>query len=82
MSQTWCNFLNRFEIRRYCPPPPKKKSKQNITRDIEIKNIVTIATGEWRGDSGEGVCRSYYKGHEDKIKGEGRGGGGRGNGLG
>ena len=30
-----------------------KKRKQNITRDIEIKNIVTIATGEWGGDSGE-----------------------------
>ena len=27
--------------------------KQNITRDIEIKNIVTIATGEWGGDSGK-----------------------------
>ena len=26
--------------------------KQNITRDIEIKNMVTIATGEWGGDSG------------------------------
>ena len=24
-----------------------------------------------------GVYRSYYKGHKDKIKGEGRGGGGR-----
>ena len=31
----------------------KEKSKQNITRDIEIKNIVTIARGEWEGDSGE-----------------------------
>ena len=31
----------------------KRKKKQNITRDIEIKNIVTIATGEWGGDSGE-----------------------------
>ena len=31
----------------------KEKSKQNITRDIEIKNIVTIARGEWVGDSGE-----------------------------
>ena len=30
----------------------KDKSKQNITRDLEI-NIVTIATGEWGGDSGE-----------------------------
>ena len=51
------------------PPPPhpnpppsltfnwniinKRKSKQNITRDIEIKNNVTIARGEWGGDSGE-----------------------------
>ena len=25
-----------------------------------------------------GVYRSYYKGHKDKIKGEGRGGGGGG----
>ena len=31
----------------------EEKSKQNITRDIEIKNIVTIATGVWGGDSGE-----------------------------
>ena len=31
----------------------EEKSKQNITRDIEIKNIVTIARGEWGGDSGE-----------------------------
>ena len=31
----------------------RKKSKQNITRDIEIKNIVTIARWEWGGDSGE-----------------------------
>ena len=31
----------------------KEKSKQYITRDIEIKYIVTIATGEWGGDSGE-----------------------------
>ena len=31
----------------------KEKRKQNITRDIEIKNIVTIARGEWGGDSGE-----------------------------
>ena len=27
--------------------------KQNITRDIEVKNKLTIATGEWGGDSGE-----------------------------
>ena len=31
----------------------KEISKQNITIDIEIKNIVTVATGEWGGDSGE-----------------------------
>ena len=41
-------------------------------------HIVTIATGEWGGDIvRRGVCRSYYKGHKDKIQGEGRGGGGR-----
>ena len=52
----------------------KEKSKQNITKDIEIKNNVTVARGEWGGHSGGGVYRSYYKGHKDKIKGEGRGG--------
>ena len=31
----------------------KKKSKQNITRDIEVKNNLIIARGEWGGDSGE-----------------------------
>ena len=31
----------------------KQRRKENITRDIEIKNIVTIATGEWGGGSGE-----------------------------
>ena len=31
----------------------EEKSKQNITRDIEIKNNVTTARGEWGGDSGE-----------------------------
>ena len=30
-----------------------KKSKQNITRDIEVKNNLTIARGEWGGDTGE-----------------------------
>ena len=34
-----------------------------------MKNNVTIARGEWGGDSGTGVYRSYYKGHKDKIKG-------------
>ena len=31
----------------------KEKGKQNITRDIEVKNNLTIARGEWGGDSGE-----------------------------
>ena len=31
----------------------KEKCKQNITRDIEIKNNLTIARGEERGVSGE-----------------------------
>ena len=40
------------------PPPTgtqstKEKSKQNITRDIEVKNNLTIARGEWGGDRGE-----------------------------
>ena len=31
----------------------KEKSKQNITRDIEVKSNLTITRGEWGGDSGE-----------------------------
>ena len=31
----------------------KRKSKQNITRDIEVKNNLAIARGEWGGDSRE-----------------------------
>ena len=31
----------------------KEKSRQNITKDIEIKNNVTIAIGEWGGEGGE-----------------------------
>ena len=31
----------------------RRKSKQNITRDIEVKNYLTIARGEWGGDSGK-----------------------------
>ena len=27
----------------------EEKSKQNITRDIEVKNNLTIARGEWGG---------------------------------
>ena len=31
----------------------EEKSEQNITRDIEVKSNLTIARGEWGGDSGE-----------------------------
>ena len=48
-----------------------------VARDVEIKNIVTIATGEWGGDSGERGLQELIKGHMDKIKGEGGGGGER-----
>ena len=47
----------------------KKKSKQNITRDIEVKNNLTMVSGE--GTVRRGDYRNYYKGHMDKIKGEG-----------
>ena len=29
----------------------KEKSKQNITRDTEVKNNLTMGRGEWGGDS-------------------------------
>ena len=31
----------------------EEKSKQNITRDIEVKSNLTISRGEWGGNSGE-----------------------------
>ena len=31
----------------------EEESKQNITRDIEVKNNLTITRGEWGRDSGE-----------------------------
>ena len=31
----------------------KNNTIKNIARDIEIKNIVTTARGEWGGDSGD-----------------------------
>ena len=55
----------------------KEKSKQNVTRDIEVKNNLTIARGEGGRDSGEKVFRNYYKEHMDKTKGEGGSWGGR-----
>ena len=54
----------------------KEKSKQNITRDIEVKNNLAITRGEWGGDSEERGLQSYYKGHMEKIKGQGGGRGG------
>ena len=52
----------------------KQTSKQNITRDIEIKNKLTITRGEMGGDNGrkieEGPSRNMYKGHMGKAKGE------------
>ena len=75
------SLLIRFQlkVRSYglCPSPPGlyEKSKQNITRDIKIKNNLTIARGE--GTVGRRVFRSYYKGYKDKTKGEGGSKGGR-----
>ena len=44
-----------------------------MTRDIEIKNKLTVTRGEWGGDNGEGkregLSRNMYKGHMDKAKG-------------
>ena len=31
----------------------EQKRKQNITRDIEVKNNLTMVRGEWGGDSGK-----------------------------
>ena len=45
--------------------------KQNITRDIEVKNNLTIVGGSGEWTAGRGDYRNYYKGHLDQIKGEG-----------
>ena len=52
--------------------------KQNITRDIEVKNNLTIARGEWGGDSGEGFSGTTIKDTWAKPRGrvEAREGGG------
>ena len=55
----------------------KEKNKQNITRDIEVKNNLTISRGEGEGVVGRRVFRNHYKGHMDKTKGEGGCKGGR-----
>ena len=41
-----------------------------------------MVRGEWGAAVRRGDYRNYYKGHMDKIKGEGGGGGGRGFDLG
>ena len=50
----------------------KQTSKKNITKDIEIKNRLTVTKGRWEGITGmirEGSSRNMYKGHMDKAKG-------------
>ena len=52
----------------------KEKSKQNITRNIEVKNNLTIARGEW----GEGFSGTTIKDTWTKPRGRvevGEGGG-------
>ena len=49
----------------------KLTSKQNITRDIEIKNKLAVTTGEVGGDNREKeevLSRNMYNGHMDKAK--------------
>ena len=48
-----------------------KTNKQNITRDIEIKNKLTVTRGEEGRDNGGErgmVFRNMYKRHMDKTK--------------
>ena len=51
----------------------KQTSKQNISRDIEIMNKLTVTRGQGgrgeRGKEGEGSSRHRYKGPTDKAKG-------------
>ena len=50
----------------------KKELLPFATAWMELDSIMLS-----EGIVGRGIYRSYYKGHRDKIKGEGRGGGGR-----
>ena len=55
-----------------------KTNKQNINRDIKVKNNLTVTRGEVGGDNGgkgRRVLRNNYKGHMDKTKGSGIKGG-------
>ena len=47
----------------------EEQSRQNITRDIEVKNNLTIARGGGGQTVGRGDYRNYYKGHMDKVNG-------------
>ena len=58
----------------------EEKSKQNITRDIEVKNNLTIARGEWGGDSGEKGFQGTWTKPRGRV--EAREGGGFGWGVG
>ena len=58
----------------FLPIPPPHPSQ---TRDIEVKNNLTMDRGEWGGTVGRGDYRIYYKGHMEKINGEGVVGGGK-----
>ena len=51
----------------------KEKSKQNITRDIELKSNLTIARGEWGGDNGERGLQELL----ERTHGQNQGGGWR-----
>ena len=56
----------------------KRKSKQNTTRDIEIKNKLTVTRGEWEEDNGgkrkgRVKSRNMYKRLKDKANCSGGG---------
>ena len=49
-----------------------------VNKYIKKKNNLTIGGRSGKGTVRRGDYRKYYKGHMDRIKGEGGGGGGRG----
>ena len=52
----------------------RRKKQQNITRDIEVKNNLTIARGEWGGDSGVRVFQDTWTKPRGRMEvGEGGG---------
>ena len=51
----------------------EQTSKQNRTRDMEIKNKLTVTRGEGiMGKKGKGQVKDMYKGPMDKANGVGR----------